>query len=224
MSISLNRVFMDPELVDVLSGLQKEIFLSLNCHAIATIQSFNPLLQTATATINYKKTYLVADPNTGIFSEKLVDYPMLLDCPVVIMQGGGGAITFPIEAGDNCLVLFNDRCIDGWFASGQVGPIPVQRFHSFADGILLVGISPVNDPFLNYDTSRVVLRNGATGTTMVGVGEALIKIANATTTLKTVINGILDLIAAAQCTSPGSPLSNAAAFTAYKTTVEGLLE
>lgn len=184
----LNRTNVNPTLQDVLNLLKKDILLNLNCHAIATVQSFDPVTQTLSATLNYKKTYLAPDAVTGVYSQISVNYPILQQCPVIVLQGGIGSLTFPIAAGDTCLLLFNDRDIDDWFTSGQVGPVATPRLHAFSDAIALVGLSPLVDPIINYDPARVVL---SLGTTKVAVGDSKVEISNALFTL----NGLLqDLV------------------------------
>lgn len=227
MSTPLNRVANDPSLADLLELLKKDIFLNLNCHAIATIQSFDSSTQLVSATINYKKTFLKADA-LGMYSSVLVDYPILIDCPIIMMQGGNGVLTFPIATGDTCLILFNDRDIDNWLHSGQVGPVGTQRFHSFSDGIALVGLRPTSNPVLNYDSSRVVLKNG---TATLALGLTKIELSNATSNLNTLLQELMTelenlttAIAAITviCAAPGSPSSppvNAAAFVALGTQI-----
>lgn len=220
-SIPQNLIPNDPNLKDLLDLLQKQIMLNLSCHHIGTVQSFDATKQTASATINYKKTYFQFNASTGLYDPVLIDYPILVDCPVIVLGGANAALTFPITTGDECLVLFNDRDLDKWFQGGTGASVATPRLHSFSDGMILVGLRSLPKVLTNYDSSRAVLRNGST---LVGVGPTLVKIANNATTLLQVINGILDLIAAAQCSTPGNPLSNSAAFTAYKTVVGGLLE
>ena len=170
----------EPKLKDVLDAAKKDIFLSLNAHHIGTVQSFNAGNQTATATINYKKTYYQLDAATGLYEPVLVDYPIMTDCPVIVLGGGAGALTFPIQQGDECVVLFNDRDMDNWFNGSPGGPVATPRLHSFADAIVLVGLRSLGNVLADYDTVRAVLRNT---TTMVGVGPTLVKIANADYTL-----------------------------------------
>ena len=43
---------------------------------------------------------------------ELVNMPLLLDCPVVFPHAGGCSLTFPIQPGDECLVVFSSRAID----------------------------------------------------------------------------------------------------------------
>jgi len=177
-SISLNTIPAEPTMSDLLNLLKREIFLDLNCHHLATIQSFDPSVQTVTATINYTKTSFVLNEGTGkqgSYKPVQSNYPLLVDVPVIVIGGGKGNITFPINQGDQCLVLFNDRNIDNWFQSGQVGPVASSRAHSFSDGIALVGLNSLNTSISGYDVSRAVFQNG---TTKIGLAEILILITN----------------------------------------------
>ncbi len=168
-------------LSDVLNLLKKEIFLDLNCHHLGTIQSFDSDKQTATATVNYPKTFFKFNVATNLYDAVQINYPLLIDMPAIILGGGNSNLTFPITQGDQCLILFNDRSIDNWFQSGQVSPLNSPRAHSFSDGIVLVGLNYLMGSsatkLTDYDTERAVLRNGTTG---VGVGEEQVLIYNET--------------------------------------------
>ena len=59
---------------------------------------------------------------------------------VVFPGGGGFALTFPVAAGDECLVVFASRCIDAWWQSGGVGEPMEPRMHDLSDGFALVGV------------------------------------------------------------------------------------
>lgn len=171
----------EPHLSDLLNLLKKEIFLDLNCHHLGTIQSFDPGSQTVTATVNYAKTVFQLNQDTGLYDPVLVNYPLLVDMPAIILGGGNAYLTMPITQGDQCLILFNDRSIDNWFQSGQVGSLNSSRAHSFADGLVLVGLNFLTGTgvtkLTNYDTTRATLRNGTTG---VGVSSSKVKIFNQT--------------------------------------------
>jgi hypothetical protein len=228
MTTPLNRVNSDPSMKDLLDLFKKEIFLSLNCHTLATIQSFDPVTQLVSATINYKKAILRADPLTGVYSQVLVDFPVMIDCPVIILQGGGASLQLPIANGDTCLILFNDRDIDNWLQSGQVGPLATQRLHSFADGIALIGIRSVNNAFTDFDTTRAVLKGP--GYTSIGLSATKIRIKNNVQNLndllQTLITEIKSLVTATAAitvtgVTPGLGVSgvpaNAAVITAIGT-------
>lgn len=220
-SIQLNRIPMDPSLKDLLDILKKDIFLSLNCHHLATVQSVNFEDRTLSATINYQKTYFEKNPVTGENVPVLVDYPNLVDVPFLILGGGEAGVSFPIEQGDECLILFNDRDIDNWFAGATTGPVASSRFHSLSDGLALVGFnfSAILDP------TRATLFNGETG---VGVSDSKVKIYNAITTLNTLMQQILTQLITLSGTVPvpGNPLNPAVAtaLTSLATQLGQLLE
>jgi hypothetical protein len=176
-----NRIQPQYSLRDLLDLVKKELMLTLNCHAIATVQSFDATKQTVTATLSYKQAYEQRDPRSGKYSTVLMNYPLLIDCPAIVLGGGGGALTFPIAAGDDCLILFNDRDMDNWFAGAANGDLASSRLHSMADGIALVGIRSLQNSLEDYDEERVALAyNGG----KIGVSEKIL-IKNETVDFKT---------------------------------------
>ena len=68
-----------------------------------------------------------------------VDLPILLDVPVVFPHAGGVSMTFPVASGDECLVVFASRCIDGWWQNGGVQPPFSSRKHDLSDGFAILG-------------------------------------------------------------------------------------
>lgn len=168
--VQQNQLPSDPQLSDVLNLFRKGIFLDLNAHHIGKIQSFDPLKQTASVTINYKKTFFL--PNAiGVYEPKAVDYPILTDCPVICLGGGNGALTFPIATGDDCVILFNDRDIDKWFQGSSSSPVATPRLHSFSDGLILVGLRSLNNVLPSYNGNDIELRS-KDGLTKVAVNTA----------------------------------------------------
>ena len=131
-----------------------EIKAELNCITIGTIEAFNGTDQTATISINYKAILKGGVPLTnGAAKDKVIDYPILLKCPIMILTGGSFHLTFPIAKGDTCLVLFCDRDIDNWFQTGDVnGPPATERMHDMSDAVALVGIRSLSNPIPNYNT------------------------------------------------------------------------
>lgn len=163
--IPQNIIPNEPDLADVLNMHRKGIFLDLNCHHIGTIKSFNAAKQTATVSINYKKTFF--KPNSlGVLQAELKEYPLIADAPVVVLGGGGYALTFPIEKGDECLVLFNDRDLDAWYSGSASSPNPTARLHSFSDALIIVGLRSLPNVIASYGSGAVELRD-KTGNTKI---------------------------------------------------------
>lgn len=87
-----------------------------------------------------------------------IELPVLLDCPVVFPSGGGFTLTFPLQAGDECLVSFSSRCIDGWWQLGGVQNQPDLRMHDLSDGFVIPGPKSQPNAF-PVSTSAAQLRS-----------------------------------------------------------------
>lgn len=124
---------MPPGVQQLLEDQRADIFANLNCVNIGKIESVKPAEQTVAVQLQIKR--LAVDGTSTL-------YPVLVDCPYFVLQGGGAYIDMPIKSGDYCLVLFNDRCIDTWWDSANVSDPPLTRKHSLSDGIAIVGLNP----------------------------------------------------------------------------------
>ena len=101
-------------------------------------------------------------------STQATNLPVLVDVPIVWPRAGGFALTFPIAAGDEVLVVFGSRCIDSWWQSGGVGAQAEARMHDLSDGFAI--LAPTSQPkkFSNVSSANVQLRDTA-GTTFVEI-------------------------------------------------------
>ncbi|WP_312740924.1 Gp138 family membrane-puncturing spike protein [Cedecea neteri] len=98
------------------------------------IQSFDAATLTAEVQPALRS---VQQNNDGTTSTQ--DYPVLVDVPVIFPRGGGCTLTFPVKAGDECLLIFADRCIDFWWQSGGVQETVDSRQHDLSDAFAIVG-------------------------------------------------------------------------------------
>lgn len=97
-----------------------------------------------------------------------VNLPVLVDVPIVWPRAGGFALTFPIKAGDEVLVVFSSRCIDSWWQSGGVGVAAEARMHDLSDGFAVLAPTSQSKKLNNVSSSNVQLRDEA-GTTYVEI-------------------------------------------------------
>ncbi len=149
-----NTNFNQPDLINLLQLLKSNIFATLNCVQIGTVQSVNFAKQTVVVELQIKRLQSISDAGVPTYSNPKT-YP--LTCPFFVLFGGQAGITFPITAGDNCIVLFNDQEIDQWYANGGV-QIPIsQRAHDVADGIALIGINNLQSLIQNYFSAGIRL-------------------------------------------------------------------
>ena len=119
------------------------------------IQSFDAAAQTVTVQPALREKML-ADGD-----ESWVDIPLLVDVPIVVPRAGGYALTLPIQQGDECLVVFGDMCMDGWWQSGGVQNQVECRRHDLSDGFALIGVWSQPKVIDNYSTGTAQLRNEA---------------------------------------------------------------
>ena len=94
-------------------ALKKEILSSLHCALPGTMESFD------------------ADTQTAVIRPAVPRMPLLRDVPVYM------PVSFEVNPGDACLVIFADRDMDKWFA-GEEGTTS-DRMHSLSDGFAFVG-------------------------------------------------------------------------------------
>lgn len=163
--MNANGPITDPDLRALLQAHREDVFAALRCHAIGTIVSFDPAIPSASVRINAQAlVYNQPQPlNAGLqTTPQIVDYPVLTDVPVFVPSGGGGRMTFPVAAGDTCLLLFNDRDIDNWFQSGAAMPPNSPRMHSLSDGLAIVGFHGRANPIPDYSVTdlEIILAGG----------------------------------------------------------------
>jgi len=121
-----------PDLDDLLAESRDALLSNFNAVQIGKIEAVND-----DQTVSIKIQFLRRLPDG-----KTAKYPLLVDCPYFVLNGGGSYLDFPITPGDYCLVLFCDRNIDDWWDTANVAIPPDTRKHNIADGIALVGINP----------------------------------------------------------------------------------
>lgn len=105
---------------------------------------------------------------------KPIQMPKVVDV-LIGWQGGGGATwTFPIAAGDECILMFSSRCIDSFWQNGFVAPAgqkgadgkpvnvlnspPEFRMHNLSDGFAIVGVRSKKRAFTAFDANTARLR------------------------------------------------------------------
>ncbi|MEE6802350.1 Gp138 family membrane-puncturing spike protein, partial [Escherichia coli O8:H10] len=86
------------------------------------------------------------------------NYPLLVDVPVAFPRGGGCTLTFPVRPGDECELIFNDRCIDFWWQSGGVQEPVDDRMHDLSEALRFVGPMSQAQKIGNISTRAAQLR------------------------------------------------------------------
>ena len=217
------KPIVEPTLIETLQALKADINKNLYCHMPGRIQSFNGTNKTASIQILF-----AAERPDGT----ILQFPVLVVCPVFTYQGGGAAFQAPIASGDPCLVVFADRNIDAWYQNGatavpfdQIGGQP-GRVHDLSDGMAFVGFNSLADALASYSTTEIRMIAGMTKVA-INTNTNLITLANATTSLLTLLQNLCTVLEAltVQVGATAYPLTAAsiAEITAYATTLSELL-
>jgi len=117
------------------------------------IQSYNP------ATVTCTVLPAIKGNDKGGAGTESVDLPLLVDVPIVFPRGGGCTLTFPVKKGDECLLIFADRCIDFWWQSGGVQEPVDSRQHDLSDAFAIVGPQSQAQKISNVSASTAQLRS-----------------------------------------------------------------
>lgn len=154
------------------------------------IQSFDPAKMTAVVQPAIKGVQIKKDGKN-----EQITMPLLPDVPVVFPGGGGVTLTFPVKKGDECLVVFASRSIDGWWQQSGVQPQVEARMHDLSDAFAFVGVRSKPKALASISTTAAVLRSddNATIVEMNPTAQTLVMTAPGGITLNgnTTINGAM---------------------------------
>jgi len=146
-----NESVVPPGLDDVIDQSKRDVFSTFNAVEIGEVRSYDPDTQSASIRLVIKRR---------VSESEIRDMPLLVDCPVFVLQGGGKYVDLPIEQGDTCLVLFCDRDIDTWWTTGNRTTPSSGRKHALSDGVALVGVN-TRDNAPGHDGARLTSRGGS---------------------------------------------------------------
>lgn len=154
----------DPEVMlrAMLGGLQQGLWTALP----GAIVSFDA--DTVTASVQPGVAGIITGQDG---SPSTVNLPVLTDVPVVFPRGGGCTLTFPVAAGDECLIVFACRAIDAWSESGGVQPPSNARKHDLSDAFAIIGPMSQANKIRGISTSATQLRSND-GSTFVELDPA----------------------------------------------------
>ncbi|EPS5421712.1 TPA: phage baseplate protein [Klebsiella michiganensis] len=151
MPVALNSQLGSKEQAD--AQLAQAIMSAMRVSIPGIIQSFDP--DAVTAVIQPAIKGIEHDASGA---EVSVNLPLLVDVPVIFPRGGGCTLTFPVSEGDECLVVFADRCIDFWWQSGGIQEPVDGRMHDLSDAFCIVGPQSQAKKISGISTTTAQLR------------------------------------------------------------------
>ena len=140
----------DPSLEEVLSQGMESKLLDVHTAMPAEVLKYD-----------YKKQVVDVQPvlKKTLPDGTKVDHATIYNVPVAFPRTGDSFISFPIEKGDNVMLVFQSRSIDKWRANGgKVDPEDV-RHHSLADAVAYPGLFPATKAAPINNGKDVILKN-----------------------------------------------------------------
>ena len=119
----------------------------------AIIESFDAGKQTVSV-----QPAITENIQVGEEATKAMKLPILTDIPICFPRAGGYSITLPIKKGDECLLVFADMCIDGWWQSGGVQDQMETRRHDLSDAFAIIGTTSQPRKVADYSTENMQIR------------------------------------------------------------------
>lgn len=135
MPINNGQATTTPTMLSAFKALEDCINYNMNCVKVATIVEFDESTLTAKCRVNNKRLLNLKDDGNQI----LQDYPDIY-AKVCFFGWGDIAITHPVNAGMEGLLLFNDRELETWFLTGEPGELAYDRCHDLSDAIFICGL------------------------------------------------------------------------------------
>ena len=155
----------------------KQVLYDMRVAIPCIVQSFDPVAQTVTVLPAVKEKINVNTGGVPVATDTGIG--LMVDVPVLIPGGGGFYLTFPIQEGDECLVIFADFCYNSWWQNGgSDNSQEIKRRHDLCDGFAL--FMPRSQPEVidDYNASDAELRN-ADGTVVIQLTPTAINITSA---------------------------------------------
>jgi len=121
-----------PDLTQTLQAALNKFGTELNCVRIGIVQKFYADSQTVKVQIASKKVLSKNSDGTQTVREYAPIFAKVCYC--------NPFITNPLQAGDEVVLLFNDREMETWFINGQSNLEKYPRMHDLTDCIAIAGI------------------------------------------------------------------------------------
>lgn len=209
--------------IQLMRLFQENTMTRLNCHNIGKIINFYP--ETQTADIQIQQIML--------YKGELHTPSLLTNVPVFLYATQTAYITMPNPVGSSCILLFMDRNIDNYLATGEMYQPNTTRMHDMTDCIALLTFKTQVDTIQDYDNEAITLKNTIKDEEE-NLKSAQIKITdklnlqNDTQNLATLIQSLLtaceNIVTVADESGGGLNPSSKQAFTDLKTQFEELLK
>ncbi len=143
--------------------MMKGVYTAAPGHVLA----FDPDLQRAQVRVGLQRVSVNGAVNNP---------PPIADVPVFFVGGTQFSVAHQVNQGDEGLILFSQRCVDGWKQTGGVATNPLARFHDAHDAFFIPGFRPLPTRITGFanDGIRLQSRDGSRHVWIKSSGEIVV--------------------------------------------------
>lgn len=204
-----------PELVDSIDQRIARKLAAVYTCLVCRVETYDETLQTCSVQPLIKGAY--EDESGARVTENL---PVITDVPVLCLGSAIFAVTFPLKAGDQVMVIFSQQALGKWLTVGANKPIDPNDDRSFSitDAIAIPGVrnnanklaeSSAADFVLGKNNTAAVIKFKA-DTTIEAGGANLLALKTDVDNIKTFLGNQFDTAAGHRHVSGGPPVSGGA--------------
>lgn len=159
-----------PNLSDTLAQLIEDYSSNLWTMIPGKVESYDADLQKADVLPMIRRSQRVVD---GSIDEEL---PVISQVPVAWPRAGSYRLTFPVAAGDRCVLLISSASIDAYQGSSDSRPLDPGSYqrHDLSDAVALMGWYP--DPSALGTTDADDVSIGEEGGPVIHIGRDLVNL------------------------------------------------
>ncbi len=142
-----------PRLQDVIDAALQKAFAELYVCRVGKVVSYDAAKQSVDVQPIHRETYFDEDGE-----EHTTGLPVIHRVPVMFPGAGDFRITFPIQQGDDVLLVFSDVGLDKYLSNGgqDIDPIALHQ-HDLTDAVAIPGLHPFSHAWTGASTSNMTL-------------------------------------------------------------------
>lgn len=148
-----NQTANAPTLTSTIANALQSFGLMLMCCRIGIVQAFYPDDLTADVLIANQKTEGLNADGSQVSRDWAQIRAKVCYCSPYD--------TFPINKGDECLLLFADREIESWFINGNTNPVKHSRMHDATDCLAVFGLRSLPNMIQILHDARHIFYGGS---------------------------------------------------------------
>lgn len=142
-----------PRLQDVIDAALQRSFGELYVCRAGKVVSYDAEKQAVDAQPIHRETYFDEDGE-----EATTGLPVIHRVPVMFPGGGGMRITFPVQPGDDVLLVFSDVGLDKYLSNGgqDIDPVALHQ-HDLTDAVAIPGLHSFSHAWTGASTSSMTM-------------------------------------------------------------------